>query len=158
MHDKLSAEEQPETDRRHRNTRDRGPDRRAARSKRRNRSRASNEHDVQREIQHSHCDAEAQRRPRVARGAQRTAKHEEHQQPDVEQEHRLEEWQRFGPHFWCRIDHIQQRRGERVTERRQDADGEDERRQKRLIDRTVHLVVVVCTRRARHEHAHSREQ
>ena len=80
------------------------------RAERGNRAGAADEHDVEHDVQHRHRDAEPQRRPRIAGGAQRAAEHEEHQHADAEQEHRPQERQRLGAHRRRRVHEVEQRR------------------------------------------------
>ena len=76
---------------------------------------------------------------------------------DAEDEQDAGEGQRLGLHLRRRVDQLQQRRGEHVTERRQDAEGHEHRGQERLVDRPVDLLRLVRADEARHQHAHAAE-
>ena len=116
----------------------------------------ANQRHVERDGEDRHRQAEAQRRLRIARGAERAAQHEEHHETDDADEHRAEKRQRLRAHFGRGVDERQQPR------RREPADdaqrrGESRRRQKGLIDDTIDLLRVARSRKARDEHGHARE-
>ena len=158
VHDEAAREKQPQADRGHRDTRDRSAHCRAPRAECRDRTCATDEHDVQDEVEHRHRHAEAQRRPRIAGRAKRAPQHEEHQQPDAVQKHRLQKRQGLGAHGGRGVHQIEERRREHVADGRKNAERQRHRREKGLIHRAVDLLVIVGPRGPRDEHAHPGEQ
>ena len=147
MHHQAAGEQQPQAKRRHGDARDGGAHGGALCAVGGDRPRTANEHHVQHEVQDRHRDAEAQWRPRIAGGAQCASKHEEHQQPDAVEEHRLQERKRLGTNRRRGIHEVEQAGREQVANRRENTEREREGGQERLIHGAVHPLVIVGARR-----------
>jgi hypothetical protein len=146
-----AARELPDAVHRHERRAGDGPIRGAHRAERRD------EHQVERDRQHRHGDAEPERRARVAGGTEGAAQHEEHHEAEDPHEHGAEERQRLLPHFRGGVHHLEKRgRGGIADTGHQH--GQREGGQERLIDDAVDLLGLVGAGETGHEHGHPGEQ
>src|ERR1044072_8095423 len=66
--------------------------------------------------------------------------------------------QRFRFDVWRGMNKIEQTRGQQITKRRHDAERNEERCEKPLIDRAIHFFFVARARKTRDQHAHAGKQ
>ncbi len=123
-----------------------------------NRPKSRDQDHIQTDVEQGQQDAEPHRSAGIAGGAERGSQHVEEHHADARHQHDPEVGQCFGAHFSSGVDQAQQGRGEHPTERCQDPEGERRGGDHRLVERAVHLLGVVLTGEAGHQHAHTGKQ
>ena len=153
-----AAPQLPECVERHDGGRDACAHGRASRPECGNGPETPDEDDIEDEIHDRHRDAEDHRGSRIPRRAQRSAQHEEDHHAARKPEHDAQIGLRFRLHRRSRVHDLQKPGRREVSYRRQDPEGNADRREERLVHDTVDLVRLTGSCKPRHEHTHPREK